>query len=64
MRHLIIKNILLIIIIILGRPSESTMESRDMVSVFDQNRKIYGCTGHHQAFRSQGITMKRGNLTR
>ena len=47
-----------------GVASESTLESRDMMSDFKNNSRIYGKTKHHQAFKSLAVTMKRGNLTK
>ena len=47
-----------------GVASESTLQSRDMMSDFKNNSRIYGKTKHHQAFKSVAVTMKRGNLTK
>ena len=47
-----------------GEASESTMQSRDMMSEFKNNTRIYGKTKHHQAFKSLAVTMKKGNLTK
>ena len=35
-----------------------------LMSTFQNDKKVYGGTRHHKAFRSQSTTMKRGLLTR
>lgn len=46
-----------------GRP-EMRGATKDLLTKFDPNPKIYGGTAHYTSFKSKAITLKSGRLTR
>jgi hypothetical protein len=47
-----------------GKPQMSGEFQKDMLSKFEENKKIYGGTAHHRSFKSKAVTLKLGSLTR
>ena len=48
-----------------GRPKmEEENRASGFMSQFSNNKKVYGGTKHHQAFRSVAVTLKKGRMTR
>ena len=47
-----------------GKPQMAGEFQKDMLSKFEENKKIYGGTAHHRSFKSKAVTLKLGSLTR